>query len=129
MVVIIAGSSVDEDWIKKIGNELTKENIYFVYHIASAHKNTMQVMQLLDKYNNYKDRNIVFVTIAGRSNALGGVVSANSKYPVINCPPYKDKIDMMVNINSSIQNPSNVPVSLILEPSNIALFVKKIFAM
>jgi len=61
------------------------------------------------------------------SNALGGVVAANSKYPTISCPPFKDQIDMMVNINSSIQNPSNVPAMLILSPSNVALAIKKIF--
>ena len=87
----------------------------------------MKVMQLLEEYNSYNNRQIVFVTVAGRSNALGGVVSANSKWPVINCPPYKDKMDMMVNINSSIQNPSNVPVALILEPQNVALFAGKLF--
>ena len=29
----------------------------------------------------------VFVAVAGRSNGLGPVVSGNSAYPVINCPP------------------------------------------
>lgn len=29
----------------------------------------------------------VFVAVAGRSNGLGPVLSGNTAYPVINCPP------------------------------------------
>lgn len=29
----------------------------------------------------------VFVAVAGRSNGLGPVMSGNTVYPVINCPP------------------------------------------
>jgi 5-(carboxyamino)imidazole ribonucleotide mutase len=60
------------------------------------------------------------------SNALGGVIGSNSKYPAINCPPFKNELDMQINIWSSIQCPSNVPVLTILSPSNCALAVKKI---
>lgn len=30
---------------------------------------------------------IVFVAVAGRSNGLGPVMSGNTAYPVVNCPP------------------------------------------
>lgn len=29
----------------------------------------------------------IFVAVAGRSNGLGPVMSGNTAYPVINCPP------------------------------------------
>lgn len=29
----------------------------------------------------------VFVAVAGRSNGLGPVMSGNTAYPVVNCPP------------------------------------------
>ena len=61
------------------------------------------------------------------SNALSGVVSCNTKYPVIACPPFKDLLDMSVNINSTLQCPSNVPAMTILSPTNVALAIKKIF--
>lgn len=125
IAVIIAGSVTDEDWVKKISTELNKLDIYSRSYVASAHKNTRRVLEILDFYNSQRDRKVVFIAVAGRSNALGGVLAANSKYPVINCPPFKDKMDMMVNINSSIQNPSSVPAALILEPSNVAQFCKK----
>ena len=72
---------------------------------------------------------MVWVTVAGRSKALSGVVASNSKYPVIASPPFSDKQDMMVNINSTLQCPSNVPVMTILEPCNVALAINKIFSM
>ena len=34
---------------------------------------------------------------------------------------------MIVNINSSLQCPSDVPVMTVLEPRNVALSIKKIF--
>ena len=37
------------------------------------------------------NQKVVFVTVAGRSNALSGVVAANTHRPVIACPPFKDK--------------------------------------
>ena len=52
-----------------------------------------------------QSRKIVYVTVAGRSNALSGVTACNTRYPVIACP--KDKDDMMVNINSLLQCPAS----------------------
>ena len=74
-----------------------------------------------------KHRKIVWITVAGRSNALSGVVSANTPYPVIACPPFADKMDMMVNINSTLQMPSKVPVMITLSPTNIALAIQRLF--
>jgi len=128
IAIIISGSIKDSAWNKRISDELNKLNIYNKTYVASAHKTTQLVLDILKHYDSfYKKRKIAFITVAGMSNALGGVVSSNSKYPVINCPPFKDKNDMMVNLNSSIQNPSNVPVMTVLNPLNTALAVKKIF--
>ena len=38
------------------------------------------------------------------SNALSGVVTCNTKHPVIACPPHSDKVDKMTIINSTLQN-------------------------
>jgi 5-(carboxyamino)imidazole ribonucleotide mutase len=80
----------------------------------------------LDHYNSRKYK-IVWITVAGRSNALSGVMAANSRHPVIACPPFKDKMDMQVNINSTLQCPSNVPVMTILEPGNVAIAIERMF--
>ena len=126
IVCIIAGSIKDESHVRKISKSLSNYGIYSSTLYCSAHKNTKKVINYIDKHDSH-DRTMVWVTVAGRSNALSGVVAANSKYPVIACPPFSDKDDMMVNINSTLQCPSNVPVMTILEPDNVALAVNKIF--
>ena len=69
---------------------------------------------------------MVCITVAGRSNALSGLVAANMKWPVIACPPFKDHSDYMVNIHSSIQMPSLVPAMTVIDPGNAALAAVKI---
>ena len=58
------------------------------------------------------------------SNALSGVIAANTTQPCIACPPFKDKMDMMVNIHSTLQMPRRVPSMTILHPVNVALAVR-----
>ena len=91
---------------------------------ASAHKETTKLLNVL---NQHKDDKLVWITVAGRSNALSGVVASNTTQPCIACPPFSDKMDMFVNIHSSIQMPSKVPVMTVLEPVNVAISVRNIF--
>jgi len=125
-VIIISGSQSDMTHNLNIQKELKKQGIYSKIYVASAHKDTEKVLQLLTKYNKSKS-NIIFVTVAGMSNALSGVVACNTHFPVIACPPYSDKDDMMVNLQSTLQCPSNVPVMTILRPDNVSLVVRNIF--
>ena len=125
-VVILSGSTSDDAHVQKLIKFANAQGIHTISHVSSAHKNTLEVMGILRKYNDKKGR-VVYVTVAGRSNALSGVVASNTQYPTIACPPFKDKDDMMVNINSTLQCPSKVPVMAILEPSNVALACRKIF--
>jgi formyltetrahydrofolate-dependent phosphoribosylglycinamide formyltransferase len=129
LVIIIAGSQSDEEHVMKLKKYINQSKMYCKVYYSSAHKNTNEVLQILQKYEseNYKGRNIIYVTVAGRSNALSGVVTCNTRYPVIACPPFKDKMDMQVNINSTLQCPSKVPVMTILEPENVSLAINKIF--
>ena len=126
IVCIVAGSVKDEPHVKKICKSLATRNIYSSVLYSSAHKNTKKFINYIEKQDSY-DRSMIWVTVAGRSNALSGVIAANSKYPVIACPPFSDKDDMMVNINSTLQCPSSVPVMTILEPDNVSLAISKIF--
>ena len=128
LVVIISGSNKDIYHVENLVDEMKKENILVETYMASAHKNTREVLLLIDRYN-FDKRNIIWVTVAGRSNALSGVVAANSNYPVIACPPFSNKTDMMVNLNSTLQCPSDVPVMTVLEPCNVALAIKRIFRL
>ena len=125
-VVILSGSPSDNWHIEKLKKHCRNHNLYFRDHICSAHKKTKQLLKILDEYNENPNRKIVFITVAGMSNALSGVVTCNTHHPVIACPPHENKMDMMTNINSTLQMPSKVPVATILHAENCILFCKKI---
>jgi len=125
-VIIIAGSTSDEWHVNNINNALIKLGLHSDMYYSSAHKNTKKVLEIIDNVENNFSK-IIWVTVAGMSNALSGVVACNTKFPVIACPPFKDKSDIAIDINSTLRCPSNVPVMTILSPGNVALSVKKIF--
>ena len=126
-VVIIMGSISDEPHAKKITDKLDEYDISWDQHAASAHKEPLKVLEILN--SNKDNNNIVYITIAGRSNALSGFVAANSEFPTLGCPPFSDKADMLVNIHSTLQMPSNTPVLTVVDPGNCALAVKRIFGV
>jgi 5-(carboxyamino)imidazole ribonucleotide mutase len=125
--VIIMGSTSDEPHAKKITDKLDEYGITWEQYAASAHKEPLKVLDILNVNKDGKD--IVYITIAGRSNALSGFVAANSKFPTLACPPFADKTDMLVNIHSTLQMPSNTPVLMVIEPGNCALAVKRILGV
>ncbi len=125
--VIIMGSTSDEPHAKKITDNLDEYGISWERHAASAHKQPLKVLEILEANKDSKD--IIYITIAGRSNALSGFVAANSEFPTLGCPPFADKSDMLINIHSTLQMPSNTPVLTVIDPGNCALAVKRIFGV
>jgi len=124
-VIIIMGSKSDLEWSKKIASALENFGIEYVMRIASAHKVPLKCYDLIKEYE--KD-NVVFITVAGRSNALSGFTDAQTHCPVISCPPYSDKFGGN-DIYSSLRMPSGVAPMLITEPENAALAAAKIFGL
>lgn len=122
-VVIVMGSKSDMDFAEKIGGFLEEFGVNFVYRIASAHKTPQKLLKILEEYEN-----VIYITVAGRSNALSGFVDANTLSPVIACPPYSKKFSGM-DIISSLRMPSGVAPMVVLEPKNAALSAVKILAM
>ena len=122
-VVILMGSKVDLEFARKIGEFLKEFGIEYEYRVASAHKTPEKVLEILKKYEN-----AIFITVAGKSNALSGFVDANTPNPVIACPPYSDKF-AGVDVFSSLRMPSGVSPMVVLEPENAALAAAKIIAV
>jgi phosphoribosylaminoimidazole-succinocarboxamide synthase len=125
--ILIAGSEADWQHISKLRTELAARGILSVNYFSSAHKRTLATMEIINKWNQARQQNpnarYVYITCAGMSNALSGVVAANSRgIPVIACPPAKDLDDQQTNINSTLQMPSAVPAACILRPDNVAGF-------
>ena len=71
---------------------------------------------------------VMYTTIAGRSNALGGLVDATVTAPVITCPPYSEAFGGS-DVFSSLRMPGGVAPLLILEPANAALAAAKILGL
>ena len=124
-VVIIMGSKSDLDWSEKIGDTLDKLGIKSVMRIASAHKVPSKALDIIDEY---KDEQVVYVTVAGRSNALSGFVDAQTEKPVIACPPYSSKF-AGADIFSSLRMPSGVCPMVVLGTEQAGLAAAKMLAL
>jgi len=124
-VVIVMGSKADLEWAKQISNVLDSFKIETVTRIASAHKVPLKCYNLIKEY---EKENVVFITIAGMSNALSGFTDAQTYCPVIACPPYSDKF-AGADLFSSIRMPSGVAPLTILSPENAALAAAKILGL
>lgn len=126
IVIIVAGSKSDKYYTNKVLNVLTDKKILGGVVFASAHKETEKVINFI-KDIECKFDNIIWVTMAGMSNALSGVFAANTKFPTIGCPVFKSDTDLLININSTLQMPSKVPVMTILSSENVGIACQKIF--
>ncbi|MBU1019190.1 MAG: AIR carboxylase family protein [Patescibacteria group bacterium] len=125
---IIMGSESDRPHAEKITAKLDELGVPSKIYVASAHKVPEKVLEILKSYEDSTEP-VCYITIAGRSNALSGFVAANSHFPVIACPPFADKDDFTVNINSTLQMPSDTPVLTVLDPKNTAIAVARIFGL
>ncbi|MEM2112026.1 MAG: AIR carboxylase family protein [Candidatus Bathyarchaeia archaeon] len=123
------GSKSDLSFARQIGEFLAKEgfSIKCEYSVASAHKTPELLLSKMKVYEE-SDDNIVYVTIAGLSDALSGVVAGFTKHPVIACPPDLDKHGWKKAF-SSIMTPKGISVLLAPNPENAALSAVKILAL
>jgi len=119
-IAMIMGSKSDLKHAEKIKSHLEKFDVKTEMRIISAHKNGERLNELAEVYN-FAIEPISVIAIAGRSNGLGGALAANLNVPVINCPPFTGKDDIMLNINSSLIMPSNTPAVTVVHPDNAAL--------
>jgi len=128
-IVILLGSTSDipfahriEDFLKDAKFPITCE-----YRVGSAHRNPEKLLVDLKNYEK-SNENIVYITVAGLSDALSGVVAGFTKYPVIACPPDIEKHGLS-KIFSSIMTPKGIAVSYVPKPENAALAAAKILAL
>jgi phosphoribosylaminoimidazole carboxylase PurE protein len=119
-IAMVMGSKADLPHAEKIKSFLEKYELTIELRVLSAHKNGERITEIADALNHCIEPAVV-IAIAGRSNGLGGALAANLSIPVINCPPFKDNADIMMNINSSLMMPSNTPALTVIHPDNAAL--------
>ena len=126
MVVIILGSKSDLSWGNGIAKYLAAFVISCKIHIASAHKTPQYLLSLIAKYKSLK-KPLVYICVAGRSNAFGGFVYAQTVYPVVNCPPYSERYKGL-DVLSSLRMPSGVGCVTVISQEAAALAAAKILA-
>jgi 5-(carboxyamino)imidazole ribonucleotide mutase len=124
-VIVLLGSERDMEFCREIGKHLNALGLAFVFRVGSAHKTPEKVLEILKEYEGEK---VVYVTVAGRSNALSAFVDANTVKPVIACPPYSEKFGG-ADVYSSLRVPSGVGCVVTLEPEGAAIAAAKIFAL
>ena len=124
-VAILMGSDRDLDFSREIGKYLKLLGVDYEFRVASAHKTPEKVLEILRSLEAEK---VVYITVAGRSNALSGFVDANTSKPVIACPPYSQKFNG-ADIYSSLRMPSGVGCTVIVEPEGAAIAAAKVFAL
>ena len=123
-VIIILGSPADMSWAQRIVDALSVFDVESEVQVASAHKTPEHLLKLLRRWEE-QGGNRVYITVAGRSNALSGFVDAQVVAPVIACPPASDAFGGM-DILSSLRMPRGVAPLVVLEPENAALASVKI---
>ena len=127
LLVILMGSPSDFPHAEKISEAAKSFGLDVEIRIGSAHKTAAHVLTILEKYE-ADPRQKVYITIAGRSNALSGFTDGYVSAPVIACPPYSEAFGGS-DIYSSLRMPSGIAPALVLEPANAALLAAKILGV
>jgi phosphoribosylaminoimidazole carboxylase PurE protein len=127
LVVILMGSKADMEYGTKISDACKGFGLDTVLRIASAHKTPEHALSILREYE-ADARPKVYITVAGRSNALSGFTDGSVSAPVIACPPPSDAFGG-VDVFSSLRMPSGIAPAVVLEPANAALLAAKIFGV
>ena len=123
--VIIMGSERDLEFSREIAKYLKILGVSYEFRVASAHKSPETVLEIIKEFEAEK---VVYVTVAGRSNALSAFVDGNSSKPVIACPPYSEAYSG-ADIFSSLRVPSGIGSVVTIAPEGAAIAVAKIFAL
>lgn len=126
-VIIVLGSASDLAWANRIVDALQRFEVTSEIRIGSAHKTPGHLLEILRETEG-REGERVYITVAGRSNALSGFVDASVTAPVVACPPPSDSFGGM-DVLSSIRMPSGVAPMLVLEPGNAALAAVKMLGL
>ena len=106
-VSILTGSKSDSEIAERSSKVLDDAGVDYEIRVISAHRNPVE----LDEYISKSDAE-VFITIAGLSAALPGVVASKTNKPVIGVP-VSAKLGGLDALLSIAQMPPGVPVACV----------------
>jgi 5-(carboxyamino)imidazole ribonucleotide mutase len=119
------GSERDLEFSREIAKYLKLLGVSYEFRVASAHKTPLTVLEILKEFENQQ---VVYLTVAGRSNALSAFIDGNTAHPVIAVPPYSEKYGG-TDIYSSLRVPSGIGLVVTIEPEGAAIATAKILAL
>ncbi|CAJ0954776.1 unnamed protein product, partial [Ranitomeya imitator] len=112
---------------EKIKKSCANYGIPCELRVTSAHKGPDETLRVKAEYEG-DCIPTVFVAVAGRSNGLDPVLSGNTAYPVINCPPLTADWGAQ-DVWSSLRMPSGLGCSTVLSPEAAAQFAAQILGL
>jgi 5-(carboxyamino)imidazole ribonucleotide mutase len=118
--VIVAGSDSDKGHIEKLISALKMYEIPYEVRICSAHKSPRRLLELITEYEG-QGGCLVWVAVAGGTDALSGTLAFHADQPVISCPP--DGLN-----HSCLTNPPGSSNATILSPKNAARFIAQVYS-
>ncbi len=127
IVPILMGSNSDLSHARAIAAALREFGVEAQMHIASAHKTPQHVLEILAAYE-AEERPKVYIVIAGRSNALSGLVDSQVAAPVIACPPLPNPYTA-ADLYAALRLPSHVAPAVVLDPESAALLAAKMMGL
>jgi 5-(carboxyamino)imidazole ribonucleotide mutase len=130
-VAIIAGSGSDLPLISNTVDILKEFNLSYEVHVVSAHRTSEYLRQCVRKLESSGAK--VFITAAGLSAALPGVVASETILPVIGIPVDGKNLASFDSLFSIVQMPKGVPVAAVAVGKagavNAALLAAQIIAV
>lgn len=118
--LIVAGSDSDRAHIEKIVSFLKMYEIPYEVRICSAHKSPGRLIELINEYEG-RGGALVYVAVAGGTDALSGTLAFHANQPVISCPP--DGVN-----HSCLTNPPGSSNATIISPKNLGRFIAQVFS-
>ena len=130
-ILIVLGSASDRSLTDK-GLGLLEEMVSsYQLRIASAHRASSYLHDIVDKFN--KEAGKVIICVAGKSAHLGGVVASMTSKPVLCVPVYNPETSGMDALLSMSQMPQGIPTATmgfgVAGFSNACLFAMQILAL
>lgn len=123
-IIIAMGSKSDLPFCQQIASAAESFGVSAQFRIASAHRTPNAVLKMTADANKSKEP-VVFIAVAGLSNALSGMLACATHWPVVTCPPGNELKDVW----SSIRMPPGVAHGTVLGPENAALQAVKILSI
>ena len=131
LVAVIMGSASDEPVVQGTVDILEQLKVDYEVRVMSAHRNPERVREYA---LSARERGIeVFISAAGGSAALGGVLAAWSTIPVIGIPLASSELKGIDALMATAQMPPGVPVACMAVGSwgarNAALFAAQVLGI